>query len=151
VHPRERLAIWVGIGPSILTSWQSQPLMSPHLRRPILGMPARSTQVGPTSFTGLGLSIRLQSIPQSDTGGFIVAWAIAGGSAVFLLLSAVGLVDLVRNRHKMEGWQVVVWAAVIVLFPAFGLIAYLFWRLFRSEAMRDAVDFREEQPGVNRD
>jgi hypothetical protein len=45
----------------------------------------------------------------------------------------------------MEVWQVIVWAALIVLAPVIGLVAYLFWRIFRSEAMQDAVDFRNEQ------
>lgn len=72
-------------------------------------------------------------------------WAAGAGSLVLLILVVAGLVDLIRSRHTMESWQVILWAALIVLLPVIGLVAYLFWRLFRSEAMRDAVEFREEQ------
>ena len=65
---------------------------------------------------------------------------------VLFVLAVVGLVDLIRTRHTMETWQVVVWAVLIVLAPVIGLVAYLFWRLFRSEAMQDAIDFQEQQP-----
>jgi hypothetical protein len=77
-----------------------------------------------------------------------MVWAAGAGSLVLFVLAVVGLVDLIRTRHTMETWQVVVWAALIVLAPVIGLVAYLFWRLFRSEAMQDAIDFQEEQPGM---
>ena len=47
----------------------------------------------------------------------------------------------------METWQVAVWALVIVLVPIAGLIAYLFWRLSRSETMQDAMDYSDEVHG----
>ena len=75
-------------------------------------------------------------------------WAAGAGSLILLIVAVVGLVDLIRNRHKMETWQVVVWAALIVLLPVVGLVAYLFWRIFRSEAMLDAITFNEEQSGT---
>jgi hypothetical protein len=67
---------------------------------------------------------------------------------VLVVLVVVGLVDLIRARHTMETWQVVVWAAMIVVVPVIGLVAYLFWRLFRSQAMQEEMDFEEEQPGM---
>ena len=77
-----------------------------------------------------------------------MVWVAGAGSFVLFVLAVVGLVDLIRTRHTMETWQVVVWAVLIVLAPVIGLVAYLFWRIFRSEAMQDAVDFQEEQPGM---
>jgi len=72
-------------------------------------------------------------------------WVAGAGSLVLFVLAVIGLVDLIRNRHTMETWQFVVWAALIVLVPVIGLVSYLFWRIFRSEAMQDAIDFRGEQ------
>ena len=72
-------------------------------------------------------------------------WAAGGGSIVLLVLAVVGLVDLTRNRDKMETWQVVVWAVLIVLVPVIGLVSYLFWRIFRSEAMHGAFAVNEER------
>ena len=73
-------------------------------------------------------------------------WVAGGGSVVLLILAVVGLVDLIRNRDKMETWQVVGWAVLIVLVPIIGLVSYLFWRIFRSEAMQGAISVNEEQP-----
>ena len=70
-------------------------------------------------------------------------WVAGGGSIVLVILAVVGLVDLVRNRDKMETWQVVVWAVLIVLVPIVGLVSYLFWRIFRSEAMQGAIAVNE--------
>jgi hypothetical protein len=44
----------------------------------------------------------------------------------------------------METWQVVVWAVLIVLIPIGGLVSYLFWRIFRSEAMQGAIAVNDE-------
>lgn len=71
--------------------------------------------------------------------------ATVGASIIIVILVAIGLVDLVRHRHTMEGWQVVLWAIVIVLIPLIGLIAYLFWRIARSEAMQDALSVPRDQ------
>jgi hypothetical protein len=73
-----------------------------------------------------------------------VIWVAGGGSVVLLILAVVGLVDLTRNRDKMETWQVVVWAVMIVLVPVLGLVSYLFWRIFRSEAMQGAIAVNDE-------
>ena len=77
-----------------------------------------------------------------------MVWAVGAGSLILLILVVLGLWDLIRSRHKMESWQVVVWAVLIVLLPSIGLVAYLFWRLFHSEAMLDAVDYQQRQPGM---
>jgi hypothetical protein len=74
-----------------------------------------------------------------------VIWAAGGGSVVLLILAVVGLVDLVRNRDKMETWHVVVWTVLIVLVPVIGLVSYLFWRIFRSEAMQGAIAVNGER------
>ena len=73
-------------------------------------------------------------------------WAAGGGSVVLLILAVVGLVDVIRNRDKMETWQVVGWAVLIVLVPILGLVSYLFWRILRSEAMQGAFAVNEERP-----
>jgi len=71
--------------------------------------------------------------------------ATVGTSLFVVVLAIVGLVDLVRQRHTMAGWQLVLWALLIVLVPIVGLIAYLFWRISRSEAMRDAMSVPRDQ------
>jgi hypothetical protein len=69
-----------------------------------------------------------------------MVWAAGAGSFLLFVLAVVGLVDLIRTRHTMETWQVVVWAVTIVLAPIIGLVAYLFWRLFRTDAVQDFID-----------
>ena len=64
---------------------------------------------------------------------------VIGGSVFVAILAIIGLVDLFRHRETMLTWQVVLWAVLIVLLPIVGLIAYLFWRISRSEAMQDAM------------
>ena len=71
-------------------------------------------------------------------------WELGAGSLLLFVLAVVGLVDLSRARHTMETWQVVVRAVTIVLVPVIGLVVFLFWRLSRSEAMQDAIDFHEQ-------
>ena len=71
-------------------------------------------------------------------------WALGAGSLLLFILMVLGLVDLIRARHTMETWQVFVWAATIVLLPVVGLVVFLFWRLSRTEAMQDAIDFQEQ-------
>ena len=76
-----------------------------------------------------------------------MAYWIGTGSVIVLILAILGLVDLFRNRDTMETWQVVLWAALIILIPLVGLIAYLFWRISRSEAMEDALSVpRDKTP-----
>jgi hypothetical protein len=76
-----------------------------------------------------------------------VIWVAGGGGLLLFVLMVLGLVDLMRQRHTMERWQIVVWAAVLVLLPVVGLVGYLFWRIARSESMRGAIDFQDEHSG----
>ena len=71
-------------------------------------------------------------------------WLVGGGSLLLLLLVVFALVDLVRIRHTMKPWQMVIWALVIVLIPIGGLLAYVLWRISRSSAMTDAIEFGDE-------
>ncbi len=73
-----------------------------------------------------------------------MVWIAGAGSLLLLVLMVVGLVDLIRNRHKMETRQVAIWALVLVLLPGVGLVSYLLWRLARSESMQGAIDFQDE-------
>ena len=73
-----------------------------------------------------------------------MVWMAGAGSLLLLVLLVIGLVNLIRNRHKMETSQVVIWAILIVLLPVIGLVAYLLWRIARSESMQDAIDFHDE-------
>ncbi len=74
-------------------------------------------------------------------------WMAGAGSLLLLVLMVIGLVDLARNRHKMETSQVVIWAIVIVLLPAVGLISYLLWRVARSDAIVDSMEFQDKHSG----
>jgi hypothetical protein len=76
-----------------------------------------------------------------------VIWIAGAGSLLVLVLVVIGLVDLARNRHEMETSQVVIWAIVVVLLPVVGLVGYLLWRLARSGAMRESMDFQDEHSG----
>jgi hypothetical protein len=73
-----------------------------------------------------------------------VIWLVGGGSLLLLVLVAIALVDLVRIRQTMKPWQMVIWALVIVLIPIGGLLAYVLWRIARSSAMTDAIEFGDE-------
>jgi len=73
-----------------------------------------------------------------------MVWIAGTGSLLLLVLVAIGLFDLVRNRHRMETHQVVIWAIVIVLVPVIGLVSYLLWRLARSDSMQESMDFQRE-------
>ncbi|MEA2023879.1 MAG: PLD nuclease N-terminal domain-containing protein [Actinomycetota bacterium] len=79
----------------------------------------------------------------------MATWLIGTGSVLLIALWVVGLVDLFRQRQKMETWQLVVWAALIILVPLIGLVTYLFWRISRSEAMDDALSVQrnDSDPG----
>jgi hypothetical protein len=47
-------------------------------------------------------------------------------------LVLLGLVLLARDRHSMETSQVVKWAILMVIVPAFGVLGYLFRRVENS-------------------
>ncbi len=73
-----------------------------------------------------------------------MVWMVGAGSLVLLILMVLGLVDVARYREKMETWQTVVWVVFIVLVPIIGLVGYLFWRIARSEAMQDSINYTSE-------
>jgi hypothetical protein len=79
-----------------------------------------------------------------DIGGSRVIWLAGAGSLLLLVLAVVGLADLARNRRTMETAQVVIWAIVIILLPVIGLVSYLLWRIARSDAMVDSMDFQDK-------
>ncbi len=70
-------------------------------------------------------------------------WLAGAASILLLALLAAGLVDLIRNRQTMETRLVIVWLVLLVLLPVIGLVTYLFWRIARSEAMQNAIDFED--------
>lgn len=81
-----------------------------------------------------------------------MVWLIGGAGLIMVALIAVGLLDLFKIRDSIHTPQLVLWAVVIVLLPAVGLTAYLFWRISRAEALQDAMSFHDqniegEQPG----
>ena len=73
-----------------------------------------------------------------------MVWFAGAGSLLLLVLVIVGLVDLGRNRRKIETPQVVIWAIVIILLPVIGLVSYLLWRIARSDALVESMDFQDE-------
>jgi heme/copper-type cytochrome/quinol oxidase subunit 2 len=54
--------------------------------------------------------------------------------------------DLIRNRDTMDTAKFVVWLIVLVVLPVVGLVVYLLWRLARSDAMLDAMEYQGEHP-----
>ena len=73
-------------------------------------------------------------------------WIAGGGSLLLLILLVIGLVDLIRNRDTMETSRLTVWVIVLVVLPVVGLVIYLLWRLSRSDAMVDSMDYQSEHP-----
>ena len=73
-------------------------------------------------------------------------WIAGGGSLLLLILLVIGLVDLIRNRDTMETSRLTVWVVVLVVLPVVGLVIYLLWRLSRSDAMVDSMDYQSEHP-----
>lgn len=70
---------------------------------------------------------------------------IAGSvSLVVVVLEIITLVNLVRYRRHLETWQVVLWAVFIVLVPLIGMTSYLMWRVSRSDALVDSIEYEEE-------
>ncbi len=64
-------------------------------------------------------------------------WMAGAGSLLLIVLLAVGLWDLTRNRHTMGTRTVVIWALVLIFLPVLGLVWYLFWRISRAAILRD--------------
>ena len=70
---------------------------------------------------------------------------IAGSvSLVVVVLEIITLVNLVRYRRHLETWQVVLWAVFIVIVPLIGMTSYLMWRVSRSDALVDSIEYEEE-------
>lgn len=75
-----------------------------------------------------------------------MVWLIGGVSLIGVVLIVAGLVSLLRIRHTMSSAQFLLWAALIVLIPFAGLIAYLLWRIARSASIQEAARYVDEQP-----
>jgi heme/copper-type cytochrome/quinol oxidase subunit 2 len=73
-----------------------------------------------------------------------MVWIAGAGSTLLILLLALGLWDLARNRHKWATRTVVIWALVLIFLPILGLVWYLFWRISRAEILQ------QEPPPVSR-
>jgi hypothetical protein len=73
-----------------------------------------------------------------------VVWIAGSASLILVVFEIIALVDLVRRRHTMETWQIVVWVVAIVLIPLVGLFTYLLWRISRSDALVDSMDFQDK-------
>jgi hypothetical protein len=73
-----------------------------------------------------------------------VVWIAGSVSLVVVVLEIITLVDLVRYRHHVETWQVVLWAVFILGVPLIGMTSYLMWRISRSDALVESMEFDEE-------
>jgi heme/copper-type cytochrome/quinol oxidase subunit 2 len=65
-----------------------------------------------------------------------VIWIAGAGSLLLVVLLALGIWDLMRNRHTMGTKTVVIWALVLIFLPVLGLVWYLFWRISRAEILQ---------------
>jgi hypothetical protein len=72
-----------------------------------------------------------------------MVWLIGAGGLIIVALIAVGLADLIKMRDSISTSQFVLWAVLIVLLPAAGLIGYLFWRISRAESVQDAMSYHD--------
>ena len=59
-----------------------------------------------------------------------------------IFLWVFALVELLRNRDELEGWQVVLWLLAIVFLPIVGPAAYLVYQGPHSATMQDAMDYQ---------
>jgi hypothetical protein len=73
-----------------------------------------------------------------------VVWIAGSVSLVVVVLEIITLVDLVRYRHHVETWQVVLWAVFILGVPLIGMTSYLMWRISRSDALVESMEFDEK-------
>jgi uncharacterized membrane protein len=73
-----------------------------------------------------------------------VVWLAGSVSLVVVLLEIIALVDLVRYRHRLETWQVVLWAVFILGVPLIVMTSYLMWRISRSDALVESMEFDEK-------
>ncbi len=73
-----------------------------------------------------------------------MVWIAGSASLILLVLEIVVLIDLVKYRHSMETWQLVAWAVFILIVPVVGLVSYLLWRIARSDAMAESIEFQDK-------
>lgn len=64
-----------------------------------------------------------------------MGYAIAAGSVVIVIVGMIGLWDLWRSRSSLETWQFSIWGIFIVILPLLGVIAWLLYRISKSEAI----------------
>ena len=77
-------------------------------------------------------------------------WIAGTASLIIIVFEIIALIDLVKYRHSMETWQLVAWAVFIVVVPLIGLFSYLLWRISRSDAMTDSIEFQDKYSKGNR-
>jgi uncharacterized membrane protein YbhN (UPF0104 family) len=73
-----------------------------------------------------------------------VVWIAGSVSLVVVVLEIITLVNLVRYRRHLETWQVVLWAVFIVVVPLIGMTSYLLWRISRSDALVESMEYEDE-------
>jgi hypothetical protein len=44
----------------------------------------------------------------------------------------------------MKTWEVVAWAAFILIVPLIGLFSYLLWRISRGDALTESMEFQDK-------
>ena len=79
-----------------------------------------------------------------------MVWIAGSVSLIVVVFEVIVLVDLVRHRHTMKTWQVIAWAAFILIVPLIGLFSYLLWRIARSDAMTGSIEFQDMYSKGNR-
>ena len=79
-----------------------------------------------------------------------MVWIAGSVSLVVVVFEIIALIDLVKYRHSMETWQLVVWAIFILFVPLIGLFSYLLWRIARSDAMTESMEFQDKYSKGNR-
>jgi hypothetical protein len=80
-----------------------------------------------------------------------VVWIAGTVSLVVLVFEIIALVDLVKYRHAMKTWELIAWAAFIIVIPLIGLFSYLLWRIARSDALTESIDFQREYSKGNKE
>lgn len=79
-----------------------------------------------------------------------MVWIAGSVSLIVVVFEIIGLIDLVKQRHSMETWQLVAWAVSILVVPFIGLVSYLLWRIARSDAMTESMEFQDKYSKGNR-
>jgi hypothetical protein len=79
-----------------------------------------------------------------------MVWIAGSVSLVVVVLEIITLVNLVRYRHHLETWQVVLWAVFILVVPFIGMFSYLMWRVSGSDALLESMEFDEKYSKSNK-